>query len=177
MDELRETDPPAPLFLHVPVRRLIILSFFTLSLYDAYWLYRNWRYVRDREGSSIWPFWRGIFGIFFCTVLFRRIHDNEEARSVQLQTFPPGWLSTGWVFLIFLSIGLCNLPGKTGLLGLIVPTSLGLVPVQMYVNAVESKRRPGQPYYRWSAGHVVCLVLGVIGWLLILLGLTLEPPN
>jgi hypothetical protein len=48
------------------------------------------------------------------------------------------------------------------------------VPVQTYINAVTKKRNPGQEFYGWSSGHVVCLSLGVIVWALVLVGLGVE---
>ena len=53
-----------PLFLHVPVSRVIAMSIVSMGLYNAYWIYKNYRYVKERERSRIWPFWRGIFGFF-----------------------------------------------------------------------------------------------------------------
>jgi hypothetical protein len=52
-----------------------------------------------------------------------------------------------------------------------IPSFLCLVPVQNYINAVTEKRNPGLKYYRWSSGHIVCLVFGIIVWALLLIGL------
>ena len=38
------------------------------------------------------------------------------------------------------------------------------MPVQNYVNAVTQKQNPNQRYYGWSAGHIVCLVIGILVW-------------
>ncbi len=45
-------------FLYIPVRRLVLLSMLTFGVYSYYWQYRNWAYVKEREGLSISPFWR-----------------------------------------------------------------------------------------------------------------------
>jgi hypothetical protein len=49
-----------------------------------------------------------------------------------------------------------------------MPSYLFLVPVQNYVNAVSQARSPGVGYYGWSAGHTVCLVIGLAVWSLVL---------
>ena len=47
-----------------------------------------------------------------------------------------------------------------------VPSFLFFVPVQNYINLVNAKMNPQPAYTPWSAGHIVCLVLGIIFWLL-----------
>lgn len=161
-----------PLFLYIPTGRLIALSIVTLSLYESYWVYRNWRYIKERDNLQIRPFWRGIFGVFFCHGLLRRIHGDTDARAVLVPAFNPGSLATGWVILIVLASALSRapLPALT-ILSAFVPSFLCLAPVQNYVNEVTKKRNPNEPYYGWSAGHIVCLVWGIIIWCLLLIGI------
>lgn len=92
-----------PLFLHIPVGRLILMSIVSFSAYEMYWIYKNWRYVKERDKLNIRPFWRGWFGIFNCHSLLRRIYEDKEARSVEVPSFSPSALATGWVVLIIIS--------------------------------------------------------------------------
>ena len=164
-----------PLFLHIPVSRLILMSIVSCHLYEAYWIYKNWRYVKERDNLDIHPFWRGFFGIFYCHSLLRSINEDKEARSVQVPSFSPGGLATGWVVLLIISNVVGRAPGMAiSIISVFIPSFLCLVPVQNYVNSVSARRSPGQPYYRWSSGHVVCLVFGVIIWALLLIGLGAE---
>ena len=159
------SDRSAPLFLYIPVSRLIILSIVSMSLYEIYWIYKNWRYIKERDNLNIHPFWRGVFGIFFCHSLLRRIHEDEESRSVQMPSFSPGGLATGWVVLVIIANIISRAPGITAsIISALVPSFLCLVPIQRYINAVSERRNPGQPYYGWSSGHVVCLVIGLLIW-------------
>jgi hypothetical protein len=161
-----------PLFLHISVGRLILMSIVSFSLYEVYWIYKNWRYVKERDNLTIRPFWRGWFGIFYCHSLLRRIHEDKEARFVQVPSFSPSGLATGWVVLIIISGAVSRVPGiAASIIAAFIPSFLCLVPVQDYVNSVSERRSPGQPYYRWSSGHVVCLVFGIIVWALLLIGL------
>jgi hypothetical protein len=175
MTENQETQSQTSLFLRIPVWRLIILSIVSFSLYEAYWIYRNWRYIKERDGLAIQPFWRGIFGIFFCHSLLRRIHEDKEARSIQIPAFSPSGLATGWVILLIVANVVGRLPGTAAsVISAFIPSFLFLVPVQNYINGVEEKRSPGQEFYGWSSGHIVCLVAGVIVWALLLIGLGSE---
>lgn len=140
-----------------------------------YWIYKNWSYVKERDNLDIRPFARGWFGIFYCHSLLRRIHEDKEARSIQVPSFSPGGLATGWVVLLIISILVSRAPGiAASIISAFIPSFLFLVPVQNYVNAVNERWIPGQPFYRWSSGHVVCLVFGIIIWALLLIGLAAE---
>lgn len=162
----------APLFLYIPVARLIVLSIVSMGLYEVYWIYKNWRYIKERDGLNISPFWRGFFGIFYCHSLLRRIHEDEEARSYQQPAFTPGSLATGWVLLRILANGISRMPSvAASIISAFTPSFLCLVPVQNHINAVTEKRNPAQKAYGWSAGHIVCLVFGIVVWALLLVGL------
>lgn len=163
-------DQNIPLFLYIPTSRLIILSIVSVGLYEAYWIYRNWRYIKERDGLNIHPFWRGWFGIFFIRRLLRRIHEDECARSFQQPTFSPGRLGLAWMALFIVGAVVSR---QVGILAAFIPSFLCLVPVQNYVNAVTKKRSPGLEYYGWSAGHIICLVWGILLWTLTLIGVGL----
>jgi len=163
--------PLEPLFLHISVTKLILMSVASLGLYEAYWIYKNWKYINEREGLGIHPFWRGWFGIFFCHSLLQRIKENEAAGMLIESSFSVQ-LATGWVILTVLSsfIGpFVFLPGFLGIFPFVMPSYLFLVPVQKYINSVTEKRSPGASFYGWSAGHTVCLVWGLPAWVLIII--------
>ena len=175
-----------PLFLYIPLSRLIFMSFLSCGLFEVYWMYKNWWYIKERGdnrkispprrwwryydegGNRIVPILRAWFGYFYCLPLFRRIHEDQEAQAYQIPSFSPGWLFTGWLLLSFLAYMLSGFNG-TFILALFIPSFLFFVPVQRYVNTVCRKRNPEQAYYRWSSGHVVCLVFGLVVWGLVLL--------
>ena len=171
----QQTQLDQPLFLYISPARLVLLSIVSMSLYEAYWIYKNWRYIKERDGLDIKPFWRGIFGIFYCHSLLRRIHEDSEARTVQEPTFSAGGLATGWVILIIFANLVSRAPSMAAIIiAAFVPSFLCLVPVQNYINSVTKKRNPNQKFYGWSSGHLVCLVLGLIVWVLILIALGAE---
>ncbi len=121
----------APLFLYIPVGRLIILSIVSMSLYEVYWVYKNWRYIKERDKLNIRPFWRGVFGIFFCHSLLRRIHEDKEGRSVQMPSFSPGGLATGWVVLVIIANIISRAPSiAASIISAFVPSFFCLVPVR-----------------------------------------------
>jgi hypothetical protein len=173
--DTQQTQSDRPLLLYISPARLILLSIVSMSIYEAYWIYKNWRYIKERDGLDIKPFWRGIFGIFYCHSLLRRIHEDEEARYIQVPAFSPGGLATGWVILVIIANIVSRAPGiAASIISAFIPSFLCLVPVQNYINAVTEKRNPTQKFYGWSSGHIVCLVIGIIIWALLLIGLGAE---
>ena len=103
--------------------------------------------------------------------LLKEIKEDEDARRVIEPSFSTQ-LATGWVILYFLANLIARAPGIIpSIIAFAIPSYLFLVPVQKYINSVTEKRSPGANYYGWSAGHIVCLVLGLIFWVLFFGGL------
>ena len=169
------TTSTGTMFLYIPTSRLIVMSIVSLGLYQAYWVYRNWRYLKERDGLRIRPFWRGVFDIFFIPSLFSTIKNDAPTNQIQPATFSPGVLATGWVILWILGYVLGSVPDRAAnLVGIIisVPSFCFLLPVQNHINAVNEASPIRPSYYGWSSGHIVCLGVGIIMWILILVALT-----
>lgn len=159
-------DVLTPLYLYISPARLIILSIVSFNLYELYWIYKNWQFIQKRTGMKMMPFWRGWFGIFHCHSLLRFISDDEAALRRVAPRFNPSLLATGWVLLTILSYFISRLPSTDAtILGLLIPSYLFLLPVQNYINEVEFERNKSQEYHPWSAGHIVCIVVGSLLWL------------
>jgi len=72
------------------------MSICTFGLYEIYWFYKNWNLIKQREGTNIAPFWRAVFGYFFCYQCFSRIRAHAESLDLS-QSVPAGPLATGWI--------------------------------------------------------------------------------
>ncbi len=69
--------------------KFVVLSLVSLGLYQAYWVYKNWVWIRDVKGESIWPFWRAVFMNFTNFSLFPRIVKEAPAASFPLPVLAP----------------------------------------------------------------------------------------
>ncbi|MEO0825917.1 MAG: hypothetical protein AAFY67_09675 [Cyanobacteria bacterium J06642_9] len=147
-----------PLFLHISSTRLIFLSIASFGAYEAYWIYKNWQYIKKRDGLSIRPFWRGFFGVLFCHSLLRRIYGDQEARSIKQPTFSASGLATGWIILVVAANIISRASIEASLVAGIIPSYLCLLPVQNYINSVAKKASSAHEFYRWSFGHIFCLI-------------------
>jgi hypothetical protein len=166
MNNKQDLNSNAPLFLYIPVSRLILLSIFSFGFYEGYWIYKNWKYLKTRNGLDIQPFWRGIFGVFFCHKLLNSIYNDKEAQLIEQPKFSASGLATGWVMMTIMARIISRAPGdEATLISAFIPSFLCLIPIQKHINSVEKKRNPNQTIYGWSAGHIVCLVIGASFWI------------
>ena len=161
----------APPFLYISITRLLCMSLVTLGFYCAYWIYRNWRFIEARESLAMWPFWRGIFGVFWIYPLLKKMRDGDPQRGVAAEGFSAGGLAAGFIIVQVLGncLGRAPSPGVNlvgALVGLAGP--LFLIPVQRHINARIEAGSQRPDYYPFSAGHIVCTVWGAIVWLVLL---------
>lgn len=142
-----------PVFFPVSQTKLVVLTLCTLSLYQYYWLYKNWKLVRERDNSDISPFWRTFFSIFYCYQLFDLIRRHRpDLPSAKLAAGP---LAAAWIIATLLF----NLPDPYWLLGF--PGLLFLLPVQQAVNSLNQAVAPAHdPNARFGAWNWVAVAVG-----------------
>ncbi len=160
---------PQPMFFFIPVGRLVVMSILSGGLFPVYWIYKNFKFLKQTSDADIWPFWRAVFGVLFCHSLLRTIHDDFQANEIKKAKFAWAALATGWVAVMVIGNVVPFLTTyKAGLIGFFIqlPAFLFLAPVQQYINSINVATNPAPPpYHRWSVGHIVCLVYGVLVWL------------
>jgi hypothetical protein len=74
-----DTDPQ--FFATLPVK-FIAMSLCTFGLYEIYWSYKNWRIIRDRDGSKVMPFWRAFFYPIWHYSLLTEFDKALESRAL-----------------------------------------------------------------------------------------------
>ena len=154
-------------FFAVSTLKLVLMIAFTFGIYQVYWFYKNWKRVREREGSSIWPFWRAFFMIIWVYPLFMRIRAAGEERGVQ-SAFAAGPLAIAFIILSLV----INIPGPFALVG--VFTIVINSAAQRYVNEINTIAVPGHDrnanFTGWNwlglAFGGLFLVLAIVGALM-----------
>ena len=146
----------------VSVGKFAGLSLLTFGLYSFYWFYKNWQYVRERDQSTIWPFWRMVFQPIWLYPLIaniRRHHGEDEAARV-----PGGALLTIAypVLLAFL-----QLPNPYLLIGFC--SFVVFLPIVTAINRINGPSEAYDAHSRFKLRHwllaivvapVLALVLG-----------------
>lgn len=151
LDEHDESTPP---YFAVSLPKLAILSVCSLGLYELYWFYRNWRLIRDREKTAIYPFMRAFFAVLFCYSCFAKIRDHGQ----RLHIAPP-LAAGGWAACWIIATISWKLPDPYWLASML---AVGfLLPVQAYVNRINRASAPmHDPNNRFSAGNWLLIVVG-----------------
>ena len=153
----------APAFFPVSLTKLFLLSFCTLSLYQIYWFYKNWYFVKRQDNSDIMPAARSIFAVFFCYSLFKKISDQ----SVKTGGKPvlAGVIATGWIITSVLSI----LPDPYWLVSFLAVVFM--LPIQSAVNSMNTRLAPDHDKNdRFSGWNIFGLIFGGLFLLLGVIG-------
>jgi hypothetical protein len=146
---LADEDPAAPEFdlpagetAYFPVSTLkfIVMSVVTGGLYQLYWSYRNWKFVKNHYKRKILPFWRAWFVLFFHYDQVRQIKTDLGARV--LVDYRPGWLTIA--YLVWLLVW--RLPEPFSLV-----TYLDFVPLLPVVAAINAANRVSIPEERMNS--------------------------
>jgi hypothetical protein len=162
-------------FFYIPMSRFIGMSVLTLGGYEFYWIYRNWRYLKERDNLDIKPAWRGFFGMFFIWSLLAKIKSDELANSIALARFSEKKLAIGWIVTAILAGMIKSGTDPKGVILSMILTGASvqcIYVVQCYLNQVNESLSPCPQYSRWSTGHTVLAVLGAFIWLGVMSELT-----
>ena len=187
-DVLPATEPEIePPFFAVSIPKFVVMCLCTFTIYEAYWFYRHWKRINERDGTDVWPILRGIFGPLFSYPLFVKIRDYTPRSGTSLSSLSLNATMVegdephvGWELpAVFLSVGclatnlLFRLPGPYSFLGFL--TVACLVPVQVYANKMNALASPSHDRNsRFSVWNGLMVVVGAIWLLLSAVGTYLE---
>ncbi len=163
MDNSTDHDRTIAAVYHpVSLSKFIVLSLLTGGIYDLYWFYKNWRFVRDRDGSTIMPFWRAIFSPLWLAALILDLRKNVKNETISL------------IFAVFLSIAYVVL----SIVGLLpnpywIATFLAFVPLLPVVRLINTSNEDDSQYVSnssWKPRHCILALFSIP-----LLSLTVLP--
>lgn len=122
---------PLPLF-PVSSTKFVVMSIVTLDIYPVYWMYQQWKRIRDRTGENLSPFWRAAFAPLWGFRLFG--HIRSEARTAR----PPAAWSAGLLATLYLVLS--ALSGARSTLWLVsLLAFLPFLPVVRTVAAINGR--------------------------------------
>jgi hypothetical protein len=160
-------------FFYVSTTRLIVMSVLTVSFFDIYWIYRNWRFLRDRDHRDISPFWRAFFGIFHIDSLLGEIQSERRPNIVPSATYSVHGNAIGWIILTMTSNIMSRSDTESiNLLGTFIGmfSVLFLLPAQQHINRLNQALSPRPTYARWTVMQVIFVVIGCLAWIGVLFG-------
>jgi len=153
----------------LPVNKFILFSLLSLGLYAVWWMYKSWRFFKNKDGLNIMPAARALFAIFFTHALFERILKYAKQNGYQ-QTYS----STGLFVLFILLNFLGRLPEPYWLISLLSSFCL-IQPLQALNYAIENSENYNGIYEdRLNTRQIFLVVVGGLFWLLIMVGLLMS---
>ncbi len=147
-----ETTDRAPLYAPMSVSKFVVLYMVSFGLYGLVWQYRNWRYVKARDNSDIWPLARVIFiaPIWFYTLLI----DIREEEGASLS----GWLAAAYFILWGAGARLSFMFGIISLLSF-----LPLLPALHFINRINREDQTElPPYFSWRGRDALVFLAGSV---------------
>lgn len=165
----------APFYV-VSVRKAVILTLVTFSLYLVYWFYRNWSRYRAVSGEKVIPVLRGIFSVFFTHTLLRNVDTVIRDKGI---SYPWNYSTVASVYVVIAVGGnLMSRMQPTWLDAAVIDLlSLLTVPLLAWVLAVMQRPvnvacgdETGASNASLTAANWFWIVLGTLFWVTSLFG-------
>jgi hypothetical protein len=151
--------------------KFVFLCFITFGLYEVWWAYKSWRYFKQRERSDINPVARTILGIFFLHSLFERIKKLANSKG-----YKADYNSAALFIAFFILNVLGRLPPPFWLIAIFSFVPL-VPPFRALRFAQMNEEVPYPEQENFNSRQIVLIVLGLIFWLLVVVGLFSVDPS
>lgn len=152
----------------VSVPKFLFMWTMTLGVYAIYWFYKNYTYIKRRDGTSIMPIARGIFSMFWYYSVYKDLTLHKINNAVKA-TIPPLYVGGILAVLFFLSNLFTNRADEYTLISFIL-SGLLMVPMVNYIYHVNDNDSADSRYNSsLSFRHAVLTFIG-LPMLLLLLG-------
>ncbi|KKH93186.1 hypothetical protein EO95_00285 [Methanosarcina sp. 1.H.T.1A.1] len=148
----------------IPVWKFALFSIASLGLYQMYWNYKSWKFLKEKDNLEVSPFWRAFFMPIFMSSLFDKFSDMLKAEGRQTN-YPTPFLIFIWMILNTVC------PYAEGpLLLLIYLSFIAFIPVLNSLNVYWSEMSPELPEKPLTGWQITLLIIGIVFFSIILLG-------
>lgn len=147
------------------VEKFTFLSVISLGLYDLWWMYKAWRFFKEKDQLDIMPAMRSLFAIFFIGGLFERILAYARSKD-----YPGDYSSAAFAIGFILLRLLSRLPEPFGYITLFSFVFL-IVPFKALNYAKQhDEELTVFEQQSFNSRQIVLVAVGGTLWLLIILG-------
>ncbi|NQZ89927.1 MAG: DUF3857 domain-containing protein [Colwellia sp.] len=159
IESSKRPDFPESHFFPVAPVKFLVLSLFTMGFYSAYWMYRNWNIIKQKQQSELMPIARAIFAIFWFYPLFLALkNDSVERFDKNKVMLPVIAIIFALVYFVFTLIGSYIEYGALSLLTLLLP--LFFIPFVKYINNVNHQDSKAYRYNSmWNVQSIIAIIL------------------
>ena len=153
----------------VGVTKFVLMDLCTFGIYERYWMYKNWKYIKAREQSDIMPFWRTVFAPLWLFSLGSKIQKDCNEFSVESEF---DYIIIG-IFYLILS-NLWRLPDPYWLICFL--SFFPLLSLQSAAFKVNQLRGvTNKKNVRFNAWNYIFLGFGSFLFILIVIGFLIPP--
>jgi hypothetical protein len=151
-------------FFPVSLLKLSVMTLCTFGLYEYFWMFQCWNYVKRADSKKVLPWARAFFGVLYCYNLFAEIGAIGKTIN-PAKTLAVGPLAMTWILLTVVA-RIPHLPPACNLIPF-----LALIPmlfVQNYVLGLN--KHLGKDQYSNSKFSILNWITIVIGGILFVFG-------
>jgi hypothetical protein len=161
-----------PPFFAVTTLKLLVLSFCTLNLYQIYWFYQQWKFIKRHRDNDVFPFVRALIG-WYCFPCFQHISNAASENEISTEKLHVNLLAAFWVVT---NIVAWVAPSPFNLILLL--STLFLLPVQAMANRVNATVAPNyDSKEKFSTLNWVAVIFGGLFTTLAIIGSLFPPTN
>jgi hypothetical protein len=153
----------------ISIEKFIFLSIVSFGIYEIWWVYKVWKFYKQKEKSDIFPFARTIFSIFYLPSLFEKNLVFAQEKGYQ-DSYSPQLLFGGFIGMNFLS----RLPDPFWLISML--SFLLIIPPFKALNFAlkNSTEFKVTEETSFSSRQIALIVIGLIWWVLVIVALTID---
>ncbi|MFC1667092.1 hypothetical protein ACFL0P_04430 [Candidatus Omnitrophota bacterium] len=155
-------------FFPTSTTKLIVMSVCTLGIYEIFWFYKNWKFLKEKHNFDISPFWRAWFCIFTCYSFFKIVKAYANQHKSEAE-YKPGPLTLLYILLFVAS----RAPDPLWIFSTF--SFVPLLSVQKVINNLKDQLTPDADINnKFSTWNIIGIALGSIVWVLIILRMILP---
>jgi len=148
----------------LPIWKFILFSVTTFGIYELFWFYENWKFLKEKNKLDISPFWRAFFSLLFAGSNAEHVLKLVKEKNYQT-LYSPTAIGISYIILNVLS----RFPDPFWLISYF--TFLPMIPIVKAMNFYWQKETPDLPLKNFSRWQIVFVIFGIILIILILIGL------
>jgi hypothetical protein len=156
----------------ISLNKFIFLSIISFGIYEIWWIYKSWRFFKQKDELDINPLARAFFSIIFFNSLLNEILDFAQEKKYS-KCYSSSFLFFGFLISNLLS----RLPEPFWLISLL--SFIFLIPPFKALNfaKLNSTEFTVVEESKFNSRQIILIVIGVILWVLVLLGMNAENTN
>ncbi len=155
----------------VAIPKFLVMSLLTYGIYNSYWIYKNFKYLKVQSGRNIMPIARGIFDYIWFFPLYSNLRD-ESLKNEFKAKLPSEWI-IGLLAAFYFILNWSKHSSDFILLNIIL-SAVVLLPLVHYVNQCNQGDKQAIKYNsKWSTRHAF-LGLASVPLLVITMGATIR---